>query len=131
MAGSTMLGAAIACNIAPAALVGFFNSDPDVVAMGEAYLRIVSWSFVASGLIFVASSMFQALGNTVPPLLTSFTRMLLTSIPVVLLAQLTSFELWWVWWISVAALWVHMVANVLLLRREFTRRLAFQPLGFL
>ena len=52
------------CHVAPAALIGVFSTDPAVVAVGEEYLRIVSWNFVASGLVFVASSMFQAMGNT-------------------------------------------------------------------
>jgi hypothetical protein len=41
--------------------------------VGEEYLRIVSWSYMASGVIFVASSMFQAMGNTIPSLVSSFT----------------------------------------------------------
>jgi putative MATE family efflux protein len=125
MASLYMVCAAALCYLASASLIRAFSTDADVVAVGDEYIRIVAFNFVAAGIVFVASSMFQALGNTIPPLLTSFTRMLLTSIPVVLLAQLAGFELWWVWWISVAAQWLHMGANVLLLRREFTRRLAF------
>ena len=41
---------------------------------GDEYLRIISWNFVASGLVFVTSSMFQAMGNTIPSLLASFSR---------------------------------------------------------
>ena len=49
-----------------------FSKDPAVIAVGDEYLRIVSWNFVASGVIFVASSMFQAMGNTMPSLIASF-----------------------------------------------------------
>ena len=53
-----------------------------VVAVGDEYLRIISWNFVASGIIFVGSSMFQAIGNTIPPLITSFLRLVLVAVPV-------------------------------------------------
>ncbi|MEO5579418.1 MAG: MATE family efflux transporter, partial [Gemmatimonadaceae bacterium] len=35
----------IVCQIAPARLVGIFTSDPSVVAVGEEYLRIVSFAY--------------------------------------------------------------------------------------
>src|SRR2546423_13094092 len=52
----------ILCVLVPPALIRVFSKDPAVLAVGSEYLRIVSWNFVASGLIFVASSMFQAMG---------------------------------------------------------------------
>ena len=39
-----------------------------VVAFGTDYLRIISWNFMAMGLIFTSFSIFQALGNTWPSL---------------------------------------------------------------
>ena len=127
MAAGFMFIAAALCQLAPAALIRVFSDDSAVVAVGGEYIKIVSWNFVASGVIFVASSMFQALGNTLPPLGTSFGRIVLVSVPIVVLARQPGFELWWIWWISVATTWLHMAANVLLLRREFRRRLVFEP----
>ncbi len=43
-----------------AQLVRGFSADPGVIAVGEEYLRIIAWTFVGSGLVFVSSSMFQA-----------------------------------------------------------------------
>src|SRR5437868_4010040 len=57
LAAGVMLAFALLCNIAPAALVGVFSRDPAAIAVGVEYLRIVSWNFVASGIVFVASSM--------------------------------------------------------------------------
>src|SRR4030095_11956924 len=71
LATGVMILFAIASHIAPAALVGIFTKDPAVIAVGEEYLRIVSWNYVASGLIFVASSMFQAMGNPLAVLIQS------------------------------------------------------------
>src|SRR6266496_5202254 len=108
-----------------AALVGIFSKDPAVIAVGTEYLRIVSWNFIASGLIFVNSSMFQAMGNTVPSLVASGTRILLVAVPAILLSRTAAFQLNWIWYLSVGAVFVQLALSMLLLRREFTRRLAF------
>jgi Na+-driven multidrug efflux pump len=99
-----------------------------VLDVGTEYLRILSWNFVASGLIFVASSMFQAMGNTVPSLVASGTRILLVAVPAILLSRTAGFQLHWIWYLSVGAVLVQLALSMLLLRREFTRRLTFpQP----
>lgn len=126
MAGGVMLLFAIACNIAPAALVGVFSKDPLVIGIGEEYLRIVSWSFVASGLIFVASSTFQAMGNTVPSFIASLVRITLVSIPAWILSRMSGFQLHWIWYLSVTSVFVALGVSMLLLRREFGRRLRFE-----
>ena len=125
MAVGFMLVFTALCQISPEAMIRFFSRDPQVLAVGGEYLRIVSFNFVASGVIFVSSSMFQALGNTIPPLLSSTLRIVLLAIPALLMARLPGFQLRWVWWLAVAATTVQMTANLLLLRREFRRKLAF------
>jgi Na+-driven multidrug efflux pump len=90
--------------------------------VGAGYLRIVALSFVASGIVFVASSMFQALGNTVPPLATSFARLIVVAVPVVLMSRVAGFQLTWIWYLGATALWLHAAANVLILQREFRAR---------
>jgi len=123
MAAAAMFAAALVCNIAPAAMVGVFSADPRVIAVGEEYLRITSWNFVASGLIFVSSSMFQALGNTLPSLLASFCRLAIVAVPTLLLARLPTFELRWIWYLSVLAIFLQLGIASLLLRREFRLKL--------
>jgi len=127
MAGAVMLASAVLCNIAPAALIGLFSNDPAVIRVGDEYLRIISWNFVASGVIFVSSSMFQAIGNTLPSLLASFVRIALIAIPSLVLARVQGFELRWIWYLSVAAILCQLTISLLLLRREFRLRLAFEP----
>jgi len=112
-------------HIAPRALIGAFSKDPAVLDVGSVYLRIVSWSFIASGLIFVASSMFQAMGNTVPSLIASGVRVLLVAVPAILLSRTAGFHLVWVWYLSLGAVFIQLALSMLLLRREFNRRLAF------
>jgi putative MATE family efflux protein len=129
MAAGVMVFWTIACLVGGAAMVGVFSDDPQVMAIGVEYLDIVSWTFVASGVIFVSSSMFQAMGNTMPALVASFVRIVVVAIPAVLLSRLPGFQLHWIWYLSVAAIMVQLAATLLLLRREFDRRLTFAPGG--
>jgi Na+-driven multidrug efflux pump len=115
----------VLCLLVPNALIGVFSKDPAVLAVGTGYLRIVSWNFVASGLIFVASSMFQAMGNTIPSLVASGTRILLVAVPAILLSRTAGFQLTWVWYLSVGAVFIQLALSMFLLRREFGRRLTF------
>jgi putative MATE family efflux protein len=125
MATAVMVVFALASHIAPAALVGIFTNDPAVIAVGEEYLRIISWNYVASGLIFVASSMFQAMGNTIPSLIASAVRIVLIAIPAVALSRLPGFQLHTIWYLSMGAVFVQLALSMFLLRREFGRRLNF------
>ena len=123
MAAAAMLVFAIFCHIAPAALIGVFSADPRVIAIGDRYLRIVSWTFVASGVIFVASSTFQAIGNTVPALMASFARILVVTLPLLVLPRVAGFELDWIWFLAVAATALQLGLSLWLLKREFALRL--------
>jgi putative MATE family efflux protein len=118
----------VICHLAPAALVGTFSRDPEAIAVGTEYLRIISFNYIASGLLFVNSSMFQAMGNTLPSLAASAVRITLVAIPALLLAKVPGFDLRWIWYLSVGAVLVQLTLSVWFLRREFARRLRFEPL---
>jgi Na+-driven multidrug efflux pump len=114
-----MMGAvAIACQFAAPALVRVFSADPAVIGVGADYLRIISWGFACSGIVFVSSSIFQALGRTVPPLVTSCLRNLAVFVPVLWLAARPGFQLTVIWYLSVATVVVHAAANFLLVQRQ-------------
>jgi Na+-driven multidrug efflux pump len=89
----------------------------------------VSWNFVASGLVFVTSSVFQGLGNTLPALASSALRLLLFALPAYLLAQRPGFEMRHVWYLSVASVTLQVLINLWLLERELRVKLEFAPLG--
>ncbi|HXU04100.1 MAG TPA: MATE family efflux transporter [Polyangia bacterium] len=125
MAISAMAVLLVICRVVPEPLVGVFNKDPGVLAVGGEYLKIVAWNFVPSGVVFVSSSMFQALGNTIPPLASSLVRTCLLAIPAYLMSRMPGFALNWIWYLSVAVVAIHMTLNLLLLRREYRRKLAF------
>jgi putative MATE family efflux protein len=112
------------CQIVPAQLVSVFTKDPAAIRVGEEYLRILSISFIGSGVIFVNSSMFQAMGNTIPSLIASTVRITLVAIPAVMLSRMSGFQLHWIWWLSVGTIVVQVAISLLFLKREFDRKLA-------
>jgi len=113
-----MVVVTVILQFAAAGLVGVFSHDPAVIAVGSEYLRIISWGFTASAIVFVTSSLFQALGRTLPPLLTSTVRNAAVLGPVIWLAARPGFRLSIIWYLSVVALLLHAAANWLLIQRQ-------------
>ncbi len=70
MAALTLL-----CQWRPEWLVAGFAGDPEILAVAAGFMGIISWNFVATGLVFTCSGMFQGLGNTWPSLASSATRL--------------------------------------------------------
>ena len=105
-------------------IMGIFTIEPDVTDYGVEYLRIVVLNFVASGITFVSSSMFQAMGNTMPSLATSALRLFVAVIPAVFLSRVAGFQLTWIWYLSAVSVFLQMTVNLLLLQREFRLKLA-------
>src|SRR5256714_3959804 len=102
-----------------------FTKDPSVIAFGGEYLQIISLNFVAMGIVFTSSSVFQGIGNTWPPLIASATRLFLFALPASLLATRPGFEIRQAWYLSVVSILFQACVNVLLLRREFKKKLIF------
>jgi len=96
-----MLGLTLFCQFRPDVLIAFFTKDADVVAVGAEFLRIISWNFLATGIIFTCSGMFQAMGNTVPALVASASRLITFVLPAVWLTGRSWFELRHLWYVSV------------------------------
>jgi putative MATE family efflux protein len=117
----------VLCQVAPAAMIRIFSNDPHVIEVGVEYLRIISWSFIGSGIVFVSSSMFQAMGNTVPSLVASTIRIVLVVVPALALARMPEFSLRTLWLVAAGSIGIQTVVSLVLLRREFSRRLAFAP----
>jgi MATE family, multidrug efflux pump len=123
MAAVFMLIIAVAMYFGAAAVMRIFTTDPEAIAVGVEYLRIVVVTFVPSGITFVSSSMFQALGNTIPPLATSTLRILIAAIPAIFLARVAGFHLTWIWYLGAVAVMLQMTLNLILLQRELKLKL--------
>lgn len=116
-----MLGLTALCQWRPDWLVGAFTQETAVIAVAVQFLSIISLNFVASGLIFTCSGMFQALGNTLPAFLSSASRLLTFVVPAVWLSAQPGFELRQLWLVSVASVTLQAVLSVLLLLRALRR----------
>ncbi|MFL6590607.1 MAG: MATE family efflux transporter, partial [Chthoniobacterales bacterium] len=115
----------VLAHYAGALFIRGFTNDPSVIAFGSEYLQIISLNFLAMGIIFTSSSVFQGIGNTWPPLIASGTRLLLFVLPALVLASRPDFHIRQVWYLSVVSVLVQAGANLLLLRREFQKKLVF------
>lgn len=104
-------------------LIQIFAKEASSLAVGTEFLRIISWNFVATGIIFTCSGMFQALGNTVPAVMSSAARLLLFAAPAVWLSMQPGFTLHALWVLSVGAGVAQLAVSLWLLRRELRRRL--------
>jgi putative MATE family efflux protein len=124
MSAALMALCTLLCQVASGPLIHVFSRDPAVVASGSEYLRIISWNFVASGIVFVSSSVFQGMGNTLPALASSSLRLVLFAIPAYAISFRSSFEPRQLWYLSVASVTVQVVVNVWLLYRQFAARLS-------
>ena len=125
VASAIMLVLTLVSHFFPAFLIRRFSSDPNVIAFGADYLQIVSLNFIAAGIVFTSSSIFQGIGNTWPPLISSTARLLVFVVPSVLLSQMPGFQIKHVWYLSVASQLIQACINLLLLRRELRRKLNF------
>ena len=125
IAALVMLVLALVTWAIPGTLIRFFSSDPAVIQFGSDYLRIVAFNFVAAGIVFTSSSMFQGLGNTIPPLFSSASRLLIFALPALWLSYQPEFHIKIVWYLSVGSQLLQAGINLWLLQRELDKKLKF------
>jgi putative MATE family efflux protein len=111
------------CQWRPDLMIGVFSKEPQVIDVGSQFLQIISWNFVLSGVIFTCSSMFQALGNTLPSLYSSATRLITYSVPLVWVSTQPWFQLVHVWYLSVGTVILQTIVSFVLLQRQLRSRL--------
>jgi putative MATE family efflux protein len=104
-------------------LLAGFTRDAAVIAVGVEYLHVISWNFVGIGLVLTCSSLFQALGNTWPSLVSSAVRLGTFAVPALWLSHQPGFRLVSVWHLSVATVVLQAVVSLAFLRRQFRLRL--------
>ena len=122
-----MLVLSVLAHWRPEWLIGAFSEDAHVVEVGVSFFRIMSWNFVAQGLVFTCSSMFQGLGNTRPALISTGTRIVTFALPAIWLARQDNFQLEHIWYLSLVANVLQAIVSLWLLQLEFRRRLG--PIG--
>jgi len=118
-----MFALTLICQIKPEWFVRPFAQDQAVVDVAAEFLRYISWNFVASGLVFTCSGMFQAIGNTVPSLISSASRLVTFVLPVVWMSHQPGFALHHVWLTSMITVALQALFSLWLLRGQFRTRL--------
>ncbi len=111
------------CQWRPDAMIRLFSQEPQVIDIGSQFLHIISWNFVLSGIIFTCSSMFQALGNTLPSLYSSATRLVMYSMPLIWVSSQPWFRLEHLWFLSVGSVMLQTVVSFTLLQKQMRTRL--------
>lgn len=126
---STLIGAVIMgaltlfCQWRAGWLVGAFTSQPGPAAVATQFIQVISLNAVASGIVFTSSAVFQGLGNTVPAVLSSATRIASFVGPALWLASRPHFELIELWHVSVFSMIVQALVSLWLVRVQFRARL--------
>ena len=103
-------------------LQGFID-DQAVIVISVTFLQLICWNFVPAGLVFTCSGMFQALGNTMPALISTATRLITFILPALWLSQQSDFKIEQRWYVSVATVCIQASVSFYFLKREFKKRL--------
>ena len=104
-------------------LVQGFSDEPEVLLVSVFFLQIICWNFVPSGIVFTCSGMFQSLGNTMPALFSTATRLITFIIPALWLSQQDDFQIEQLWYVSVTTVCIQASVSFYFLKREFKKRL--------
>ncbi|MFT6294951.1 MAG: putative MATE family efflux protein [Glaciecola sp.] len=107
----------------PELLMTFFTDDVEVIAVGAVFLQLISLNFIAQGIVFTCSGVFQGLGNTRPALLSSVIRLSIFIPMAVYLKYQPGFTIEQVWYVSILSVTVQGIVSYLLVRRELKIKL--------
>ncbi|MFM8319835.1 MAG: MATE family efflux transporter [Chloroflexota bacterium] len=64
----------------PAAVLGVYSTDPQVIELGGQYLRTFSWGFLFVAVTFVFAAVMRSTGNVKTPMLVSVSALALNSL---------------------------------------------------
>ncbi|WP_223788281.1 MATE family efflux transporter [Marinicella meishanensis] len=108
----------------PMWLVQSFADDAQALVVASTFLHMICLNFMASGLIFTCSGMFQALGHTWPAMWSTATRLVTFAIPAIWLSRQADFRIEQLWVASVITVYLQLVVSWWLLQRQFRRSLS-------
>jgi putative MATE family efflux protein len=107
----------------PELLVELFTSEAEVIEVGAVFLQLISLNFIAQGIVFTCSGVFQGLGNTRPALLSSVIRLSVFIPFAVYLKYQPGFAIEQVWYVSIVSVTIQGIVSYLLVRRELSKKL--------
>jgi len=107
-------------------LVQFFTTEEEVILVGARFLQLISLNFIAQGIVFTCSGVFQGLGNTRPAMFSSLVRIIVFVPSAIFLKSLAGFSIEQVWYVSILSVTIQAIVSYLLVQREFRLKLV-QP----
>jgi len=122
-----MLAITLACQFEGEAMARIFTTDEAVVAVTTTFLHVISWNFIAMGIVFTCSSTFQGLGNTWPSLLSMGGRVAVFVVLAFWLSHHPGFQLRQLWILSVATATLQAFFSLWLVRGQLRSRLEAMP----
>ncbi len=118
-----MLIGLLTFQLIPDLLLKLFNASDEMMEIGCAALRIISWSYIFAGFCIVSGSVFQALGNGIYSLIVSVCRQLVVILPVSYFLAVR-FGLTVVWWAFPIAELVSLSLSAILLIKIYREKIA-------
>jgi Na+-driven multidrug efflux pump len=123
IATAVMLATTTVVQWQPSLLLEFFDADAHATATAELFLQLMSWTFVAQGLVYTCAYMFQGLGNTVPSLISATGRFVIFAVPAAWLSHRPGFHISELWYLLTVSVALQAALSLWLLRLEFKRKL--------
>ncbi len=123
MTCSLMAILTLACLSQAELMVQDFSDDKEVILISVVFLQIICWNFVPSGIVFTCSGMFQSLGNTLPALFSTATRLITFIFPALWLSQQSDFRIEQLWYVSVTTVCIQASVSFYFLKKQFKKRL--------
>lgn len=127
IAAGIMLALTVLCQWGATLLVAPFTAEAAVRIVAAEYLRAVSWNFIGIGVIYCCSTTLQGVGNTLPALYASASRLLTFVGPMFLLSGRAHLALSDIWLLTNLSVAIHFMLILLLLRRELVFRRSAGP----
>lgn len=123
---SVMVAGTLLFWIFPELLLGMFNPEPATITAACEAFRIISLSFLFSGVAIVCSGVFQALGKGFSSLLISAIRQALVLLPVLILL-LNLFGPAYIWYAYAAAELVACILSIIIMRVTYRKLISTMP----
>jgi putative MATE family efflux protein len=97
------------------------TDNKGVLLISTIFLKIICFNYIPSGLVFTCSGMFQALGNTIPALISTATRLMAFIVPAIWLSKQSDFAIEHLWYVSVTTVCIQAIVSLLLLKIELNK----------
>jgi Na+-driven multidrug efflux pump len=98
-------------------IVGLFNNDPALVAIGASFLRIATLGYLVMGINFALTSCISGAGDTLPNMLINIGMIWVIQIPLTyVLSHYTSLSYYGIRWAMVISTFVTAIAYFIYFR---------------